>query len=248
MKKNKLVQTLLISLLMITSMFLIFEVLYKNYFQMPEVEKVEEAVVEEENQEQEPQSVEIEKVPQQQVRQETPTPPTQKADEPFYVNGILVVNKQHALPASFAPGENPEAKQQLLKLITDAQAQGMNISNNYSGYRTYQYQESLYNGYIQTHGEAEANRFSAKPAHSEHQTGLAFDLIDWQGNLVESPAESQWILNNCAKYGFILRYPSGKENITGYQHEQWHLRYVGVDIATQIMNQGLTLEEYLGLA
>lgn len=167
--------------------------------------------------------------------------------QPTYINGILLVNKDYGLPPTFGNGDDPTALAKLQQLQRDAQAQGINISNSYSGYRSYQYQTQLYNNYVNQHGEEEANTFSAKPGFSEHQTGLTFDLKDFNGQLVEDPITSQWIKDNCAQYGFIIRYPEGKEDITGYIYEPWHLRYVGEEVANQIMNNNTTLEQYLGV-
>ncbi len=167
--------------------------------------------------------------------------------QPTYINGILLVNKDYGLPPTFGNGDDPTALAKLQQLQRDAQAQGINISNSYSGYRSYQDQTQLYNNYVNLHGEEEANTFSAKPGFSEHQTGLTFDLKDFNGQLVEDPITSQWIKDNCAKYGFIVRYPEGKEDITGYIYEPWHLRYVGEEIANQIKNNNTTLEQYLGV-
>lgn len=197
---------------------------------------------------------------QQMVREEVnqeqpvtnPIPePTKDMDpnqiQPTYINGILLVNKDYGLPPTFGNGDDPTALVKLQQLQRDAQAQGINISNSYSGYRSYQYQTNLYNNYVNQHGEEEANTFSAKPGFSEHQTGLTFDLKDFNGQLVEDQITSQWIKDNCAKYGFILRYPEGKDDITGYIYEPWHLRYVGEEAANQIMNNNTTLEQYLGV-
>ena len=167
--------------------------------------------------------------------------------QPTYINGILLVNKDYGLPPTFGNGDDPTALAKLQQLQRAAQAQSINISNSYSGYRSYQYQTQLYNNYVNLHGEEEANTFSAKPGFSEHQTGLTFDLKDFNGQLVEDPITSQWIKDNCAQYGFIIRYPQGKEDITGYIYEPWHLRYVGEDVANQIMNNNTTLEQYLGV-
>lgn len=192
----------------------------------------------------------------EEVNQEQPVTnpipsPTKDMDpnqiQPTYINGILLVNKDYGLPPTFGNGDDPTALTKLQQLQLDAQAQGINISNSYSGYRSYQYQTQLYNNYVNQHGEEAANTFSAKPGFSEHQTGLTFDLKDFNGQLVEDPITSQWIKDNCAKYGFIVRYPEGKEDITGYIYEPWHLRYVGEEVANQIMNNNTTLEQYLGV-
>ncbi len=137
------------------------------------------------------------------------------SSEPFYVNGILVVNKKHPLPSSYAPQENSEAKKQLMKLIADMQKLGFDISNQYSGYRSYSYQQSLYESYVAAYGKAEADTFSARAGYSEHQTGLAFDLITSSGALLEAKPEADWVAQNAYRYGFIVRYQYGKENITG---------------------------------
>ncbi|MGM9947084.1 D-alanyl-D-alanine carboxypeptidase family protein [Floccifex sp.] len=162
------------------------------------------------------------------------------------VNGILVVNKKHSLPSNYAPGENIEAKNQFVKLIADMRANGLQVSDSYSGYRSYEYQNSLYWNYVNVYGQQQADTFSARAGYSEHQTGLAFDLMQPNGALLQSYNESVWLANNAHRYGFIVRYPYGKENITGYVAEPWHIRYVG-EQATAIYQSGLCLEEYLGI-
>ena len=166
--------------------------------------------------------------------------------EPCIVNGILVVNKKHSLPSNYAPGENIEAKSQFLKLIADMKADGLQVSDSYSGFRSYEYQNSLYWNYVNSYGQQQADTFSARAGYSEHQTGLAFDLMQPNGALLQSYNESVWLANNAHRYGFIVRYPYGKEAITGYVAEPWHIRYVG-DQATAIYQSGLCLEEYLGI-
>ena len=162
------------------------------------------------------------------------------------VNGIILVNKKHPLPFDYAPGENAVAGQKIRQLIADMQNQGYFISNYYSGYRSYDTQYNLYWSYVYRDGQAAADWYSARPGYSEHQTGLAFDLTDGYGYLVTSAPEVNWIRNNAHKYGFIVRYLSEKEGITGYMAEPWHLRYVGSK-AGAIYSSGLTLEEYLGV-
>lgn len=169
------------------------------------------------------------------------------SSDPYYVQGIMVVNKKHGLPANYAPQENAEAGAKIRQLIADMQSQGYAISSSYSGYRSYSYQSSLYNNYVNSYGQAQADRFSARPGYSEHQTGLAFDLKHSNGTLVETTPEVNWIAAHAHEYGFIVRYPSGKESVTGYMPEPWHLRYVG-DQASAIYASGLTLEEYLGIS
>ena len=166
---------------------------------------------------------------------------------PNYVKGILVVNKKHGLSSSYAPGEDPTAGAQARKLIRDMQSQGYAVSSSYSGYRSYATQRGLYNNYVASYGQAQADTFSARPGYSEHQTGLAFDLIGSGGGLLTTPRETNWVAKNAHKYGFIVRYQPGKEAITGYVAEPWHIRYVGSE-ATAIYQSGLTLEEYLGVS
>jgi len=108
------------------------------------------------------------------------------------------------LSSDYNPGENVTAKSALLDLIADMQAQGYPVSNQYSGFRSYEAQENLYQKYANQDGQAAADRYSARPGYSEHQTGLAFDLIDISGNLVEEPEASQWLLDNAYKYGFVV--------------------------------------------
>ena len=128
---------------------------------------------------------------------------------------------------------------------TDAMNVGLSLKL-VSGFRSYNTQTNLYNNYVKINGQAKADTFSAKPGHSEHQTGLAFDVGSTKGVFAYTN-ESKWLAKNCHLYGFIIRYPLGKTNITGYIYEPWHIRYLGVDTATKVKQSGLTLEEYLGI-
>lgn len=169
----------------------------------------------------------------------------ENTETPTVIQGILLANKKHPLPAGFAPGEDSTAGQAARKMIADMQSLGLDISSSYSGYRSYETQAGLYNNYCAVSGQDAADTFSARPGYSEHQTGLAFDLKHTDGSLVEREPETSWIRAYCADYGFILRYQEGTEAITGYMAEPWHLRYIG-EQAENIMASGLTLEEYLG--
>ncbi|HEM3696175.1 TPA: M15 family metallopeptidase [Streptococcus suis] len=159
---------------------------------------------------------------------------------------VIIANKKHPLSADYAPGEDPQALAAFQNLIADMQAKGFDVSNNYSGFRSYETQANLYQSYVDQDGQAAADTYSARPGYSEHQTGLAFDLLDSSGNLLEEPTASQWLAENAHHYGFIVRYLPGKENSTGYMAESWHVRYIGQE-ATDIYNSGLTLEEYFGV-
>lgn len=178
------------------------------------------------------------------------TPET--VSQPTIINGIVLANKKHPLPTNYNPGENPVARQKVNKLISDAQALGLNVSNQVSGFRAYSTQASLYNNYVAAHGKQEADRFSARPGYSEHQTGLVFDLIDNQGQLLgaegtneSSKKAAEWLEKNAHKYGFIVRYKPEFVEKTGYMEESWHIRYVGEDVAKTIHERNISLEEYL---
>ena len=158
---------------------------------------------------------------------------------------IVVANKHYPMSKDYNPGENPTAKAQLMKLIKAMQEAGFPISDHYSGFRSYENQVKLYQDYVTKDGKAEADRYSARPGYSEHQTGLAFDIIGTNGDLVTEPKAAQWLLDHAADYGFVVRYLKGKEKETGYMAEEWHLRYVGKE-AKEIAASGLSLEEYYG--
>jgi len=160
-----------------------------------------------------------------------------------YVDDILIANKSISLPEDYDPGMLPETAEAFEELQTAAAELGLNIYQG-SGYRSYQYQITCYNSLVDAYGEEYANRVSAKPGHSEHQTGYTVDCNTINETFINTP-EGQWLDKHCHEYGFIIRYPKGKEDITGYDYECWHIRYVGVEAATEIYEQGLTLEEYL---
>ncbi|MBR5641149.1 MAG: M15 family metallopeptidase [Firmicutes bacterium] len=134
------------------------------------------------------------------------------------------------------------------ELIAGAKEDGYDIVMR-TGYRSYDYQDYLFNSYAANYGEAEANTYSARPGQSEHQTGWCCDVGVLGVALTDFDyrPEAVWIADNCWKYGFILRYPADKTDITGYIYESWHIRYVGKDVAQYIYENGLTLEEYLGI-
>ena len=159
---------------------------------------------------------------------------------------IIIVNKKHGLSKDYNPGENPTAKAAFIRLRDDMINQGLNVGRSYSGLRSYDYQKTLYDNYVSRDGQAAADRYSARPGYSEHQTGLVFDLTDKSGNLLEDSRASQWLKDNAHNYGFIVRFQAGKEASTGYMPEAWHIRYVGKE-AKDIHDSGLSLEEYFGI-
>ena len=178
-----------------------------------------------------------------------------------------VVNKQRNLPANYEPEDlvtvevptclpNPEIRQlrqkasdALTEMFKAAEDDGIRLVAR-SGYRSYQTQKALYSNYVAQHGQENADRFSAAPGQSEHQTGLAMDVTAESVGLqldekFGDTLEGQWVAQNSHHYGFIIRYPEGMESITGYLYEPWHLRYLGNPLATLVYESGLTLEEYL---
>lgn len=162
-----------------------------------------------------------------------------------YIKGILIVNKKYGLPSTYNPGVDKTAYKALINLQNKAKELGYNIPL-LSGFRSYNTQKNLYNNYVKKYGQTASDRFSARPGYSEHQTGLAFDVGEINDNYGYTKAGT-WLKENCHLYGFIIRYPEGKESITKYQYEPWHIRYLGVETATKIMQNNTTLEEYLGI-
>lgn len=198
-------------------------------------------------------SVETEK-PEESEQNKSPiikleTPNNGKVSETL-IEGILLVNKTYHLPSDYNPGEDPIARTSLDNMFKACKDE-IDISlAMVSGFRSYDYQEGLFKRYSNKHGEDQANRFSARAGQSEHQTGLAFDIGGpddsyWLKESFETTEEGIWLAENAHKFGYILRYPKGKEDITGYIYEPWHFRYVGIEHATKIYEEGLTLEEYL---
>lgn len=199
----------------------------------------------------------------------TPEPTFDKAansiDDP---NSIWVVsNKLRPLnPADFAPGDlsmpqNVEnefsqplrepAARAVERMVADAAAAGIPM-RIISAYRDYATQVSLYNRYVARDGQAAADTYSARPGHSEHQTGLAVDFDDhgacYLNACFADTAAGQWLAANAANYGFINRYPAGAEGITGFTFEPWHYRYVGPELAAEMKRTNTTtLEQFFGL-
>ena len=162
-----------------------------------------------------------------------------------YIDGILVVNKKYSLPKDFNPGLNQLVVNAYNDMKNAAKKDGVNMQI-VSDFRSYSTQKYLYNSYVSKYGVAYASRMSAKAGESEHQTGLALDISMLHQNFGNT-YEGRWLAKNCAKYGFIIRYPMGKESITGYMYEPWHVRYVGTILAEKITASGLCLEEYLNI-
>ncbi len=162
-----------------------------------------------------------------------------------FVDDILIVNKTYSLPADYDPGVSQVALNAFNEMAEAAAADGISLWIN-SGYRSYQEQEELYNGYASERGTEAADEVSSRPGHSEHQTGLAFDVNDTSFSFENSP-EADWLNAHCAEYGFIIRFPEGKDKYTGYTYEPWHIRYLGTKLAKEVTESGLCLEEYLDI-
>lgn len=172
----------------------------------------------------------------------------------------MIVNKKHPLPNTYAPTTTTVGGKQLRKeaaaamtsLLSEASKAGAGMSV-ISGYRSYANQQTVYSQYVQRDGQAAADRYSARPGFSEHQTGLAADLGATSGSCAleicfADTTQGKWLAAHAHEYGFIIRYQDGAESRTGYQYEPWHVRYVGTDLAGEIYKSGQTLEEFFGLA
>lgn len=162
-----------------------------------------------------------------------------------YIDGILVANKSYSLPSDYNPGLDPDAEAAFYEMAADAANDGISLFIC-SGFRSYWTQTDLYNGYVWSYGKELTDTFSARPGHSEHQSGLAMD-INMASDAFEGTPEAIWLAEHCSDYGFIIRYQKGKESITGFKYEPWHIRYLGVETAKAVEASGLSLEEYLGI-
>ena len=163
-----------------------------------------------------------------------------------YVGGVLIANKTYDLPSWYDPGGlTGETYAAFTQMQTAAWNEGISLWIC-SGYRSYDTQNWLYWSYVSRDGQAAADTYSARPGHSEHQTGMAIDVNNTLSTFAYS-AEGIWLAEHCHEYGFIIRYPAGKEYITGYMYEPWHVRYVGTELAGILHANGLTLEEYFGI-
>jgi len=187
-----------------------------------------------------------------------------KSEGYFIINDYdkVVVNKNYALTSDYKPKDlvsvnieflpesteeerymTKESAKALEELVDAASKDGVYLCG-LSGYRSYKTQKSLYEYNVETQGKSYSDKYVAKPGASEHQLGEAMDLATSSGWISEGCPESNWIANNAYKYGFIVRYESGKEDITGYNYEPWHVRYVGSEMSEKIYNDGITLEEF----
>ena len=178
------------------------------------------------------------------------------------IDNYMIVNKYYKLSEDFVPElvkidskyainnnqlMTKDAKEAFEKMCIDARNDNIYLYSG-SAYRSYSYQNNLYNNRVKSEGLEYANKSAAKAGYSEHQTGLALDVLN--GNfeyLSDTDKEFKWLIDNSYKYGFILRYPKDKENITGYMYEPWHFRYLTVEVASIIKEKDITYEEYIGM-
>lgn len=165
-----------------------------------------------------------------------------KLDKNYVPNDLEEINVKYSNEGKFL---RKDAKEAFETLSSDASKLGYKVIA-VSAYRNYEYQDKLFNYYTEKYGIEYALGCSAKPGHSEHQTGLAVDVMGSNNSYddFEFSDEFEWMRDNAYKYGFILRYPKGKENITGFKYEPWHYRYVGKEVAKIIYEKNIILEEY----
>ena len=172
----------------------------------------------------------------------------------------ILVNKYTSLPEKYAPDDVVEMSNwysypgnsirkdvydAFKEMFNAAKEEGLTLIVN-SSYRTYEVQKEIYDDYDDNRGREYADKYAARPYFSEHQTGLSIDIFSPGSNMetFEGTDEFKWLSENSYKYGFILRYPKNKEDITGYSYEAWHYRYVGKDLAKKVYDSGLTYDEY----
>ncbi|GBF76481.1 putative peptidase M15 [Paenibacillus sp. 598K] len=195
----------------------------------------------------------------------------QESDADVDVEALTaLINKQNPLPEGYTPDDlvypevrfifddkiekrmmRKEAAQALETLFAAASEGGLPLAG-VSAYRSHARQKQLFEGYVKRHGLEKAQTYSAYPGTSEHETGLAIDVTGADGSCAATDCfadrpEAEWLDKNAYRFGFIIRYPKGKEHITGYKYEPWHLRYVGEALASELHQQQLTMEEYEGV-
>ncbi|WP_188376838.1 M15 family metallopeptidase [Halobacillus andaensis] len=239
----------------------------------------EQQVEEEENKTNEEENESSEEESEEQHEDANPNAYANELDEVVDEDGLtiieqpdlieVVVNKSRKLPEGYEPEElvkpdvrfpfeedlpkkymQPEAAAALEELFAAANEEGMRLYAT-SGYRSYETQEQIYESNVAEKGQEEADKFSARPGTSEHQTGLAMDVTtaEMEFKLQQSfidTKEGKWLADHAHEYGFVVRYLEGTSDITGYEYEPWHLRYVGKDLSTDIHESGGTLEEFFG--
>ncbi len=160
-----------------------------------------------------------------------------------YVGGVLLVNKRYALPEAYGTGQDFRTYNAYLEMKKESGFEMKVVS----GFRSYRRQAEIFEEWCSIDGYDKASEYSAQAGHSEHQTGLAIDISSLDDSYADTD-EGRWLAENCHRFGFIIRYPKGKTDITGYVYEPWHIRYLGRSTAKLVFDSGLTLEEFLGVA
>ena len=184
--------------------------------------------------------------PKEVIKEDEKTYEVVNRDGIYYVEDIMIVNKTYSLPAEYNPGGlSDEFMDAFYQMQSAAELDGIELWVQ-SGYRSYYTQEIIYNNYVSMDGVESADTYSARPGYSEHQSGLAADINNPDESF-NGTAAAEWLKNNCYKYGFIIRFPEGKEAYTGYIYESWHVRYVGKEWAKKITESGKSLEEYFNI-
>lgn len=231
--------------------------------------ETEEPTAEEPSEDQPEEEVPVAEAPPVEEPTEAPSEPLeQNGTANLKLDTLVLVNKQIALPAGYKPADlvtanidfvesatgerkmlRKEAAQAIEKLMTGAKAADIELKGT-SAFRSYDYQVQLFNNYVARDGKEQAMKYSAPPGHSEHQTGLAIDVssasVGYQlTQSLEQTKEGKWLADNAHTYGFIVRYQRAYEAETGYMYEPWHLRYIGVEHATDVHKANVPLEHYL---
>ncbi len=231
--------------------------------------ETEEPTAEEPSEDQPEEEVPVAEAPPVEEPTEAPSEPLeQNGTANLKLDTLILVNKQIALPAGYKPADlvtanidfvesatgerkmlRKEAAQAIEKLMTGAKAADIELKGT-SAFRSYDYQVQLFNNYVARDGKEQAMKYSAPPGHSEHQTGLAIDVssasVGYQlTQSLEQTKEGKWLADNAHTYGFIVRYQRAYEAETGYMYEPWHLRYIGVEHATDVHKANVPLEHYL---
>lgn len=181
------------------------------------------------------------------IEEEVKPKVTQGEDGIYYIDGIMIVNKSYPLPSDYNPGKLlPEFMDAYSEMIAAATEDGIKLWIQ-SGFRSYDYQVGLYDKYVREDGREKADTYSARPGYSEHQSGLAADINNPSSSF-DGTREAIWLKENCYKYGFIIRFPEGEEDYTGYKYESWHIRYVGKELSNKIHDAGdISLERYFDI-
>lgn len=277
-KKRKIRKTIIFVTALLFILFGAFLIIDKfNKDEPPLSETHEEEPANNNNEQEEETSVEPEKEPEEEpeepVQPEEPgqEQPAEETDYSIIIENPekidVLVNKTRALPENYVPEDlvtlsevptvlsNPEVNQlrndaceALTEMFNAAKDEGYELHAR-SGYRSYYTQAALYSSYVESYGKQAADKYSAKPGQSEHQTGLSMDITCEALNYkldttFDQTEEGKWVLENAHHFGFIIRYPKGKEEITGYSYEPWHIRYLGIELAEEVYDSGLTLDEY----